>query len=218
MKKIYLIRHAQSESNAELIVRPNPDIALTQLGRQQADEVADWLIAHVPTPTAVFVSPYVRTHQTAAPYLTRLESLGITPIVLDDLHEFDYLDFEHIKDLSFAEILVKAEAFWAHAKQDYADSPRTESFDNLAMRVRQIRRYFDALDDGTYVVFTHGMWLGMLMWQLIHHDSTRTQNMVSFRQFELAVRPKNCEVYLLQGDPKAGMAFGICKVRARGEK
>lgn len=32
MKKIYLIRHAQSESNAGLALRPNHEINLTEFG------------------------------------------------------------------------------------------------------------------------------------------------------------------------------------------
>ncbi|HCC66847.1 histidine phosphatase family protein [Moraxella osloensis] len=36
MKKIYLIRHAQSQSNAGQAVRPNHAINLTDVGKTQA--------------------------------------------------------------------------------------------------------------------------------------------------------------------------------------
>lgn len=209
MKNIYLIRHAQSESNAGLAVRPNADICLTNLGRQQADELADWLMGHVPTPRQVFVSSYVRTHQTAEPYLERI---GAVPVVIEPLREFNYLDFERIKTLPFADIAVVADEFWAKDDPCYADGEMTDSFDNLVMRVRQVRQQFDALPDGDYVVFTHGMWLGMLMWQLVHGDGERVRQVHTFRQFELAVRPSNCDVFLLQS--VAGKT-GISKVRVR---
>ena len=66
MKKIYLIRHAQSESNAGLLVRPNADINITELGNTQARELADWLHTHISEPIDdIFVSQFVRTQQTA---------------------------------------------------------------------------------------------------------------------------------------------------------
>lgn len=212
MKQIYLVRHAQSESNAGLTVRPNEQIILTELGHRQAHEVAQWLSTHIPSPDGIFISPYMRTQQTAQPYL---DITGLTPIVIDDLREFNYLDFEHIKHLSYPQIIKMADDFWAIGNPKYADSENTDDFDNLIKRVRSVRSQLDALTDGTYVVFTHGMWLGMLMWQLIHHDSTRVHHMIQFRQFELAVRPKNCEVFLLQNNATGQMS--IAKVRARGD-
>ncbi len=215
MKKFYLIRHAQSESNAGHAIRPNPDIALTNLGRQQARELSDWLLAHVATPNKVFVSSYIRTHQTAEPYL---DKTGLTSIVLDDLREFNYLDYEHIKDLTLPQIIKMADEFWARGDREYTDSPTSDNFINLVARVKAVCEEFDALPDGTYVVFTHGMWLGMLMWQLIHGyhggECPRLFNVVKFREFELTVRPKNCEVYLMMTDEGQ---HTIGKVRSRGE-
>ena len=73
----------------------------------------------------------------------------------------------------------------------------TDSFEHFVARVQKVRAYFDALPGGTYLVFTHGMWIGMLIWQLLLGDSPRLYNMKKFREFELAMRPKNCEVLLL---------------------
>lgn len=215
MKKFYLIRHAQSESNAMQSVRPNADIALTELGTRQACELSDWLISHVPTPKKVFVSSYIRTHQTAQPYL---DKIGDTPVVFEPLREFNYLDYEHIKDLTYPQIIKMADEYWARADVDYTDSPDTDSFTNLISRVKAVHDEFKRLPDGTYVVFTHGMWLGMLMWQLVHgyHGTPcpRVFNMGKFREFELSVRPKNCEVFVLMMDD---VHSAINKVRVRGD-
>lgn len=210
MKKFYLIRHAQSEANVGLHLRPNHEIALTELGKRQAVELSDWLYDTAPSPDTVFVSSYIRTHETARPYL---DKIGAKPVQIDDLREFNHLDFHHVKDLAFADVVHMANEFWQRADCDYVDSPATDSFNNLVERVRTVRDEFERLPDGNYVVFTHGMWLGMLMWQLIHHDSPRLYNMVKFREFELSVRPKNCEVFMLMLD---GKHSGISKVRVRG--
>ena len=194
MKKIYLIRHAQSQSNAGQAVRPNHAINLTDVGKTQAQALADWLTDHISEPvTEIFVSQYLRTQQTAQPYLQRTKR---TAIVIDELHEFNFLDFDTIKDLSFDDIRVIADDFWQQHSAHRA-SELTDSFEHFVARVQKVRAYFDALPDGTYLVFTHGMWIGMLIWQLLLGDSPRLYNMKKFREFELATRPKNCEVLLL---------------------
>lgn len=196
MKTFYLIRHAQSESNAMQTIRPNHEIALTELGKTQAMEIATWLTNHIPTPDKVFVSSYARTHQTAQPYL---DKLGLTPTVMDGLREFNYLDYEHIKDLSYPQIIKLAQNYWAKADVDYTDSPTTDSFSHLVRQVKAVRDDFAKLPEGTYVVFTHGMWLMMLAWQLMHGyqggHCSRVFHMTKFRDFELAISPKNCEVF-----------------------
>lgn len=208
MKKIYLIRHAQSESNAGQTVRPNHQINITDVGKTQAQELADWLSANVTEPvTEIFVSQYIRTQQTAQPYL---QSTKRTAIVIDELHEFNFLDFDTIKDLSFDDIRVIADDFWQQHSAHRA-SEVTDSFEHFVARVKKVRAYFDALPDGTYLVFTHGMWIGMLIWQLLLGDSPRLYNMKKFREFELATRPKNCEVLLLA-------PAGIKKVWVRNDE
>lgn len=193
MKKIYLIRHAQSESNAGQAVRPNHAINLTDVGKTQAQSLADWLTDHISEPvTEIFVSQYIRTQQTTQPYL---QSTKRTATVIDELHEFNFLDFDTIKDLSFDDIRVIADDFWQQHSAHRA-SELTDSFEHFVARVQKVRAYFDALP-GTYLVFTHGMWIGMLIWQLLIGNSPRLYNMKKFREFELATRPKNCEVLLL---------------------
>ncbi len=213
MKKIYLIRHAQSESNAGKCIRPNADINITHLGQHQADVLAQWLQQHIKEPISkVFISPYVRTKQTAKPFLGTLTDVPTQTI--ETLHEFNYLAYEDIKDMSFNELIKVSDDYWQQADKHFQAAQNTESYVNFVHRVRQTRQIFDELPKGVYVVFGHGMWLGMLMWQLLHHDNEhRLMNMAAFRQFELLVRPKNCEVYLLTGDELA-----ITKVRARGDE
>lgn len=206
MKKIYLIRHAQSESNAGLALRPNHEINLTEFGNTQAVALADWLNENISKIDGVFISAYARTHQTALPFL---QKTGMTAQILDDLHEFNYLDFERIKNMELGELRQLAEDFWTQGN-DYQDSDLTDSFDNFIGRVKNVRQAFDVLPNGIYIVFTHGMWIGMLMWQLLHGESSRVNNMTKFREFELAIRPKNCEVFLLENG-------GIQKVRVRAD-
>ena len=69
---LYLIRHAQSEANAGGISKPERDISLSPLGREQAQA----LVARLPRSAHIYTSELRRTHETAAPYC---RTHGITP-------------------------------------------------------------------------------------------------------------------------------------------
>lgn len=211
MKHIYLIRHAQSESNAGVIIRPNAQINLTNYGKTQAEQLASWLLSNIDKPVnKVFISPYIRTAQTAEPYLIKTKQQAT---VIDDLYEFNYFEFEHIKDLIFAQLVEKADNYWQTADIDFQDSENTDSYRQFIKRVQNVRQFFQQLPDGCYVVFTHGMWIGMLLWQLLHNDSKHIENMHKFRAFELSIRPKNCEVFLLMIDKFTT----VSKIRSRDD-
>lgn len=68
MKKIYLVRHAQSQSNVnvyELQKISNPSIKLTQTGIEQATQTGAYLSHTNFDKAIVWNSPYARTRQTA---------------------------------------------------------------------------------------------------------------------------------------------------------
>ena len=76
--------------------RPNHAINLTDVGKTQAQRLADWLVNHISEPvTEIFVSQYLRTQQ-------RLNALSQstkrTATIIDELYEFNFLDFDTIKD------------------------------------------------------------------------------------------------------------------------
>lgn len=61
--KLYLMRHGQAEPSAA-----NDSLRqLTEHGQKQARQAASWLAKTVQGPVSLWVSPYVRTQQTATP-------------------------------------------------------------------------------------------------------------------------------------------------------
>lgn len=213
MKNIYLIRHAQSASNAlpahgGTVQYQNADIPLTPHGEAQAAALAQWLQTHVPPPDGVFVSPYLRTQQTAQPYL---KQSGLTATELHDLHEFNYLAFANIVGKNFMALYRLAEAYWQRDDADYRDGADCDSFAAFTQRVANIRAHFRKLPAGNYLAYGHGLWIGMLLWQLIGRSGG---SMSHFRTFEQQVRPRNTEAYLLRID---GETESISKVRRTHE-
>ena len=57
MKKLYLLRHGQTEFNVKKLVQGRCDSPLTDLGRKQAGMAAAWLKAHGVVPDKVVSSP-----------------------------------------------------------------------------------------------------------------------------------------------------------------
>ncbi len=74
MKKLYLLRHGQTEFNVKKLVQGRCDSPLTDLGRKQAGMAAAWLKAHSVVPDKVVSSPLGRAMDTAS--LVACELLG----------------------------------------------------------------------------------------------------------------------------------------------
>lgn len=210
MKQIYLIRHAQSAANAgktsDTVTHTNANIPITELGQKQAEQLSIWLRQNIENVHEIFVSPYLRTQQTAAPYV---QTMNMQPTILPDLHEFNYLSFANIQGKTFQDVKTQSERYWALNDVDFRDGDDCDSFASFFQQISDVRQYFATKDDGVYVVFGHGFWIGVLLWQLIgrYADSL---NMTKFREFELLVRPKNTDVYLWQMD---NQIESIAKVR-----
>lgn len=213
MKHIYLIRHAQSHSNAGGDAMPNADIPLTELGKQQAEQVAHWLIERLgDSITSIGISKYLRTAETALP-LSQLT--GIAPTVIAGLEEFNYLSFASIADKSLTERRRLADDYWLTFAHDDVDGTDAESFNQFVERVQAVQDYFNQLPNGNHVVFAHGLWLSMLIWLMLGQATDSNHAMQRFRQFETSVRLKNTEGYLLTIADNAPPA--ITKVRTRGK-
>lgn len=79
MKRLYLLRHGQTEFNVKKLVQGRCDSPLTDLGRQQAGMAAAWLKAHNVVPDKVASSPLGRAVDTAQ--LVACELLGPDAVV-----------------------------------------------------------------------------------------------------------------------------------------
>lgn len=72
MKRLYLLRHGQTEFNVKKLVQGRCDSPLTDLGRQQAGMAAAWLKARNVVPDKVVSSPLGRAMATASLVATDL--------------------------------------------------------------------------------------------------------------------------------------------------
>lgn len=94
MKRLYLLRHGQTEFNVKKLVQGRCDSPLTDLGRQQARAAAAWLKAHGVVPDKVVSSPLGRAMDTAQLVATELLGPDATVEPCEGIIERCYGSFE----------------------------------------------------------------------------------------------------------------------------
>lgn len=80
MKRLYLMRHGQTEFNVRKLVQGRCNSPLTALGREQAVAAAAWLKSHGVHPDRVIASPLGRATETAR---IVSDALGIGPDLVE---------------------------------------------------------------------------------------------------------------------------------------
>lgn len=70
--RLVLVRHGQSEWNAQGLIQGHAGGDLSELGRREAELTASFLAAHYPRPALVLTSDLDRAKQTAAPYVAAI--------------------------------------------------------------------------------------------------------------------------------------------------
>ncbi len=151
---LYLIRHGETTWNSQNLVQGWSESDLNEVGRRQAELVAQRLIASDHQPTAIYSSPLHRATQTAQPTAA---ALNLQPAYEDDLREmrcglWEGLNFDDLKATRREEYLT-----WANSP----DSPIPgggESIRNLYDRASTaLRRILDVHnDEDSLAIFTHG--------------------------------------------------------------
>lgn len=94
MKRLYLLRHGQTEFNVKKLVQGRCDSPLTDLGRKQAGMAAAWLKAHDVVPDKVVSSPLGRAMDTAQLVATELLGRDAAVEPCEGIIERSYGTFE----------------------------------------------------------------------------------------------------------------------------
>lgn len=162
--EILVVRHGESEPLVEGERLPlkdgHGDPALAVEGHEQAQQVADRLVASGEKIAAIYVTTLVRTHQTAAPLAERL---GIEPRIEPDLREVFLGDWEG-GELRRRVVDGDAIALEMSRTGRWDVIPGAESETALRARVRAgIERIAAAHPDELVVVVVHGGVIGTIM-------------------------------------------------------
>jgi len=190
MKTITFVRHAQSIANAGAVTMAHDAIPLSEVGRAQANALAALLEVK---PSKVFVSKYIRTHETAEPFC---QKCSITPEVHPLIHEFSSIDPELIQGMNGEQRRPIADAYWKEANPNKRMGINAETFIEFEKRVDDFFLEMQLLPDQA-VFFGHGIWLSMLIWKILGFNINNQMNMQTFRKFQNTLVMPNCAVYKL---------------------
>lgn len=146
-KEIVLVRHGETEWSRSGLHTGRTDVALTELGRRQADQLAAKLEGRVFE--LVMTSPLQRARATC-----ERAALEVTAELSDDLLEWDYGDYEG-RSTAQARVECPGWSVWSHpivgGETVEAVGRRADSVIERATGV-----------DGDVVLFAHGHFLRIL--------------------------------------------------------
>jgi broad specificity phosphatase PhoE len=189
MLKIYIARHGQNEDNANGILNGHRDLPLTDLGVQQAHELADGILKAGYTFDAVYASPLLRAFKTGE---IVAGALGMpTPIILKSLIErnFGVMSGKPIKDIEMlcAPDIIKTDTITYFLSPDGG-----ETFPVLIERAKKALEQIKELHpEGSVLLATHGDFGKMLY--AAYYDLPWEQILTQFHF-------GNCELLLLAED------------------
>lgn len=182
MSTILLIRHGESRSNAGLPTLRPEDVALTDLGIEQAKCIAEYLAYQAP-PNLIVTSSYKRTKQTAVPTMLRFLSVREEEW---PVHEFTYLSREEIRAFSTRwQRRPLVDVYWELCDPELVDGPGSESFEQFIKRVQGVMERFEKLDkDQTIAVFSHEQFICAVYWLLeCQPECLSSETMRDFKDF-----------------------------------
>lgn len=158
MPKVWLVRHGESVSNADL---PTADPVLSELtprGHEEAKFIAE---AFTAVPDLIVVSPYVRARETAVPTRTRFPHV---PVEEWPVHEFTYLHPERYNGTTGSQRGPFAHAYWERNDPLEKEGGSGESFVELLARTHEINARLQAHTADFIAVFSHGLFCRALIW------------------------------------------------------
>lgn len=138
--QILLVRHGESEGNAQGRMQGHKDYELTELGRQQATTLGRWLKSQGLKWDAAYCSPLARASTTFE--LVRAETGAPEAERLDDLRE---IDNGRLSDMNRDEIVKEFPSFMERPVDKLGDFGEFggESYDDVQARVQRVRALFD---------------------------------------------------------------------------
>ena len=150
MPTVWFIRHGESTSNAGEIAFDRGSTVLTALGTEQAQGAS---LKVTQRPDLIVVTPYIRTHLTAAPTQARYPGV---PCETWPLQEYSALAEEKYIGRTWMYRRPDMLALWERNDPHYVDGAGAESFSAFVGRIQEALNRLAARPEKFIVVFAHG--------------------------------------------------------------
>ncbi|WP_420628850.1 histidine phosphatase family protein [Candidatus Leptofilum sp.] len=167
-KEVWLIRHGESISNANLPTLHPAKSELTDKGHRESEYLAE---AFTRKPDLIVVSPYIRARQTAVPTISRFNPI---PVVEWPVYEFSYLHPEKYNGTTGEQRWPEAMAYWQRMDPLEKEGGEGESFAELLARVHALDEQLANTPESFIALFSHGLFLRAYLW--MHLSGFREAN------------------------------------------
>ncbi len=194
MKKVLLIRHAESIANCGEASSDPCSIPLSQTGHRQSEELCKKILV---CPDLIILSKYLRTHQTAQPLLNAFPEARVE--TWDNAHEFTYLDQSRCIGMNAVQRKPLIEEYWSRNDPNYCDGGNAETFLDFLMRAADCMNAIRCRKESEILLFSHGQ-LILAAVMLLERGGfpmgkiDRYNFMESFRERSRSHVPKNAEI------------------------
>lgn len=202
MLTLWLIRHGETESNAQLqnAQLQNAQLqtqlqtsessrssdlslddlildSLTECGKHQSTQIAQ---AVPSSPDLLVTSPLWRTKQTAQPTHERFPGVPQTEWLVQ---EFSYLAAGPYQAATFAQRRLLDQDYWQRSDPDYVSGDGAESFSSLMLRIKLLKDRLHQLaadpEANFVLIFSHAWFIRAVVWSLVTQSTE-----ISPRQME----------------------------------
>lgn len=197
-KRIIIVRHGESMSNAFAITRervPDHRVDLTPRGRQQAIDVGNELFDKYIRKESfgIWVAPWARTRQTVECMLkSRLGTGKLTKVTEDPrIREQEH---GHLRSVKVAKRIEKERDSYSRFWYRFPDGESgADVFDRISTWLETLHRDFKkARHPKNLIVGSHGFTGRIIVMRWLHY---------SVEQFELLRNPPNCGYFVLELQP-----------------
>ncbi len=186
-KRLHLVRHGESESNAGGRTTAHHETRITERGQAQAERLTEtWSLGD---PSLIVTSPFVRTKLTAASFVKRYAHV---PQTQWNVQEFTQIDPKNWHGTTHEERMPKIREYWEESRPNYRDGPDAESFVMFFTRVRWMFERALEHTERNIVIFTHATFMQAAIWTILVEPFPETHDdMRRFYRFSEVVNIDN---------------------------
>ena len=164
--RLLLIRHGESEGNAERRLQGRGEYPLSDRGREQARRLAERLGDEYGGVAAIYTSSLSRAAETAQILAEVIDA----PVIGDDrLREYDVGKLTGLTMEEIRERFPQVYAAWEKDVEEWVPFPGSEGNEGFDRRVRQVFAEIIARhgSDENVIVVSHGGTLGVYLGQIV---------------------------------------------------
>lgn len=174
MKELYIVRHGESESNAERIFQDG-DSHLSEKGQEQAKFLAQ-RVAKLPNIDLIVCSPYVRTRETLDEILKVKEHKVVFTELAQEIERPSELIGKAIDSEEALIITDQIDANKADPNWHYSDEENFTDFKNRAIKLIQ---YLESFEEKTILLIAHGLLLKMMEGVMLYGENLTAEEHTS---------------------------------------